>query len=218
MSDARDRILGRIRQRQGRGKSRPSQAELQAACSYIEAHPRGPMPEVPGDLPARFRAKAGALQSTTEEVEREPDVPGAVARYLRSGALPLSGCVWPALAHLDWKGAGLDLEPRAANGQDLVGVTGAFAAIAETGTLMLVSGPAMPASVSLLPETHVAIVAAKRILAHMESAWDLARAELGQLPRAVNFISGPSRTGDIEQQIVMGAHGPYRVHIVIVRG
>jgi L-lactate dehydrogenase complex protein LldG len=83
---------------------------------------------------------------------------------------------------------------------------------------MLASGPGSPASVSLLPETHVALVGAARIVAFMEEAWDLARAELGQLPRAVNFVSGPSRTGDIEQQIVMGAHGPYRVHIVVMLG
>ena len=97
-------------------------------------------------------------------------------------------------------------------------MTGAFSAIAETGTLMMVSGGQTPATASLLPETHVAIVPAARIVPHMEDAWDLARRELGQLPRAVNFISGPSRTADIEQQMVLGAHGPYRVHIIILGG
>ena len=82
---------------------------------------------------------------------------------------------------------------------------------------MVASGPGTPASASLLPETHVAVVRAERIVARMEEAWDLARQAFGQLPRAVNFISGPSRTGDIEQQLVLGAHGPYRVHIIIVR-
>jgi len=216
-NDARAKIFGRIRKAQGRGSSRPSQAEQEAVQTYLGAHPRGPMPEIAGDLVVRFRAKAESMQSTTEEVAREADVPEALARYLRANGLPLSGCVWPLLARLDWKSAGLDLAPRAAQGDDPVGVTGAFAALAETGTLMLVSGPAMPASVSLLPETHVAIVPSGRIVSHMELAWDLARAELGQLPRAVNFVSGPSRTGDIEQQIVMGAHGPYRVHIILVR-
>jgi L-lactate dehydrogenase complex protein LldG len=107
---------------------------------------------------------------------------------------------------------------RPATGSDLVGITECFCALAETGTLMLCSGPDTPAATSLLPETHVAIVPAERILVGMEEAWNLARAELGEIPRAVNFISGPSRTGDIEQTIVLGAHGPYRVHIVIVRG
>ena len=82
---------------------------------------------------------------------------------------------------------------------------------------MVVSGPATPAAVSLLPETHIAIVPVARIVKHMEDGWALARAELGQLPRLVNFISGPSRTGDIDQTIVLGAHGPYRVHMILVR-
>ena len=97
-----------------------------------------------------------------------------------------------------------------------MGITGCFCAVAETGTLMMCSSPDTPATVSLLPETHIAVVPASRILPYMEDAWDLARKELGTLPRAVNFISGPSRTGDIEQTIVLGAHGPYRVHLVIV--
>jgi len=68
----------------------------------------------------------------------------------------------------------------------------------------------------LLPDTHVAIVRSERIVAGMEEAFALIRAELGAMPRAVNFVSGPSRTGDIEQTIVVGAHGPFRVHIVVV--
>jgi len=214
---ARERILSRIRKQQGRGGSRPSGAETEAVQTYIRAHPRGPLPAVEGDLVARFRVKAESLQSSSDEVAAEGEVPAAVARYLKANKLPLAGCVWPALAHLDWRGAGLELEPRRANGDDLVGVTGVFAAIAETGTLMLASGPESPSSVSLLPETHIAIVPAERIVAYMEEVWDRARAAFGQLPRAINFVSGPSRTGDIEQQIIMGAHGPYRVHLIIVR-
>jgi L-lactate dehydrogenase complex protein LldG len=98
----------------------------------------------------------------------------------------------------------------------MVGITGCFAAIAETGTLAMASGPDSPASMNLLPETHVAIVPASRIVPHMEDVFALVRDELGQLPRAFNFISGPSRTADIEQTIVLGAHGPYRVHIIIL--
>jgi L-lactate dehydrogenase complex protein LldG len=214
---ARDRILARIRKAQGRGASRPSQAELEAIETYLCAHPRGTLPKVEGDLLARFRARAESMQSTTDEVAAEGDIPAAVARYLKSGKLPLAGCVWPQLAHLGWKAAGLALEPRGARAEDALGVTGAFAAIAETGTLVLASGPDTPATASLLPETHVAVVRAERIVAHMEDAFALARETFGQLPRAINFVSGPSRTADIDQTIVVGAHGPSRVHIVLVR-
>jgi L-lactate dehydrogenase complex protein LldG len=214
---AREKILARIRKAQGRGGNTPSRAELEAVETYLRAHPRGTLPKVETDLLARFRARAEAMQSTTEEVAAKAEVPAAVARYLTSGHLPLAGCVWPQWAELDWQGAGLALEPREANGSDAVGVTGAFAAIAETGTLVLASGPDTPATVSLLPETHVAVLPARRIVAHMEDAWAFARAEFGQLPRAINFVSGPSRTADIDQTIVLGAHGPYRVHIIVVR-
>ena len=213
---ARARILQRIRRAQGRGGHGPSAAEREAVGTYLRAHPRGPLPEAAVDLVAHFCDRARAASSTWDRVARVEDAPAAVRRYLDAQALPSSGCVWPDLASLDWAGAGLALAPRAAQGDDPIGVTGAFCALAETGTLMLVSGPGTPASVSLLPETHVAVVPVARIVAHMEDGWDLARSELGQLPRAVNFISGPSRTADIEQTLVLGAHGPYRVHIVLV--
>jgi len=213
---SREKILARIRKAQGRGGNRPSQAELEAVETYLRAHPRGTLPPVEADLVARFRARAEATQCTTDEVATEGDAPVAVARFLKANNLPLAGSVWPQIAHLDWKGVGLALDPRSAKDGDPVGVTGAFAAIAETGTLVLASGPDTPATVSLLPETHVAVVFARRIVAHMEDAWALARAEFGQLPRAINFVSGPSRTADIDQTIVLGAHGPYRVHIVLV--
>ncbi len=127
------------------------------------------------------------------------EVPGLVARYLRERDLPMKGVCWPAMALLDWQDADIEIEPRAARGDDLVGITGAFLGIAETGTLMLLSGVQTPATVSLLPETHIAVVEAGRIVATMEQAWDRLRVERGALPRAVNFISGPSRTADIEQ-------------------
>jgi L-lactate dehydrogenase complex protein LldG len=59
-------------------------------------------------------------------------------------------------------------------------------------------------------------VMAERVVGHYEDGFALARQERGELPRATNLVSGPSRTGDIEQTIVLGAHGPYRVHVLIV--
>ena len=211
--DARKEILGRIRQ--ARGASDPAAAKA-SIDSYVRARARGPVREMPGDLVERFIANATAQQTTCVRVPGARDVPAAVAGYLRSMGLPAEGCVWPALSSFDWAAAGLRLEARGANGDDPVGVTGAFAALAETGTLMLLSAEDTPPTVSLLPETHVAVLAASRVVAVMEDAWDLAREAFAELPRAVNFISGPSRTGDIEQKMVLGAHGPYRVHIVVM--
>lgn len=215
---ARREILARIRAAQGRGaSSRPSQAEIEAVETYIGRHPRGSLPAIEADLVVRFRSRAESMQSTTDLVDRLADAPAAAARYLAAGGLPREGCVWPALAGLDWAGVGLRLQARGAKDRDLVGVTGAFAALAETGTLVVVSAPDTPASVSLLPETHIAVVPAGCIVAHMEDAWQRLREALGEPPRLVNFISGPSRTGDIDQTIVLGAHGPYRVHMILVR-
>ena len=212
---ARDNILARIRARQGKPAA-PEASERDAVAAHIKAHPRNARPELAWDPVARFREQALRLASTIEDVTSLDGVPAATARYLRQHGLPLTAVCWPQFADLPWQGAGMDIEARAARDTDLVGVTGAFCAIAETGTLMTVSGPRTPATASLLPETHIAIVPASRIVRGMEEAWQLVRAELGQPPRAVSFISGPSRTADIEQTVTLGAHGPYRVHILLM--
>ena len=80
----------------------------------------------------------------------------------------------------------------------------------------MLAGADTPTATTLLPDTHIAVVRAERIVAGMEEAFALIRRERGALPRAVNMISGPSRTGDIEQTIVLGAHGPYRVHVLVL--
>jgi L-lactate dehydrogenase complex protein LldG len=126
------------------------------------------------------------------------------------------GVCWPEFAGLDWARSALSVEVRPTIGDDLLGITGVFCAIAETGTLVIVAGAETPSATTLLPETHVAVVPVDRIVDTMEDAFALIRFELGRVPRAINLISGPSRTGDIEQTIVLGAHGPFRVHILVV--
>jgi L-lactate dehydrogenase complex protein LldG len=220
---ARAAILQRIRTNQGR--SGPSTAAERAlAEEYLARHPAGPRPELAGDLKLHFRRMAERMSSTVDEVATLADAPAAVVRYLAAQGLVARAVVWPQLAGLGWTQAGLEVEARPprrdeSRGADLVGITGCFCALAETGTLVLTSGPDTPASTHLLPETHVAVVPASRIVAGMEDAFALLRAERGgvasMMPRAINMVSGPSRTGDIEQTIVLGAHGPYRVHIVI---
>lgn len=213
---ARDRILLRVRAALGRSGPLPQQP-AEAMRAYIVQHPSGPRPQAQWDLAERLRERALTLATTVDEVETMAGVPAAVARYLRAHGLPPQAVIWPELAGLDWQAAGIAAEARKAEGMDLVGVTGAYCALAETGTLLLLSGAATPASTSLLPETHIAILPTARIVKSMEDAWALLRAERGQLPRATNFVSGPSRTADIEQTLVLGAHGPYRVHLVLVQ-
>jgi L-lactate dehydrogenase complex protein LldG len=211
---SRENILARIRARQGKDPV-PTDAERAAVRAHIGAHPVSARPRMEWEPAARFRERALGLASTVDEVEAIQSVPAAAARYLRAHSLPLAAVCWAELAALDWRAAGIDIAVREARDTDLVGITGAFCAIAETGTLMTLSGRETPPTVSLLPETHIAVVSKSRIVRGMEEAWQLLRDVIGNPPRAVNFISGPSRTADIEQTVTLGAHGPYRVHVVI---
>lgn len=216
-SSARKAIFSRIRQAQNR-PAEPTAAERSAVSEYLALHSQGPRPSIGTDMLARFKDQALRMSDTIETVDSERDVPAAVARFLDQHDLERQAIAWSTLDGLGWGEAGVAVEFRPPRNEDLVGITGSFCAVAETGTLMLLSGPKTWSSASLLPETHIAILHRSRIVAGMEDAFALARSEHGELPRAVNFISGPSRTGDIEQTIVLGAHGPYRVHVIIVLG
>jgi len=190
-------------------------AHTETINSHLAQHPRGPLPLRPDNLIAHFKERAFKLSSDVLGTNDRREVPILLANYLRERKLPGNCICWPTLADLPWAAAGLNMQSRPAQNSDLIGVTGAFCAIAETGTLMMLSGADTPATTSLLPETHVAVFDPRRIVATMEDAWDLMRKERGQPPRAVNFISGPSRTADIEQTVTLGAHGPYRVLIIL---
>jgi L-lactate dehydrogenase complex protein LldG len=260
---ARENILARIRERQGRPPAE-TDAEREAVREHIRSHAVSARPNMDWEPVARFRERALGLASTVDEVASLAAVPAAVAGYLKARSLPLAAVCWPEFERLDWREAGLEVAVRAARESDLVGITGAFCAIAETGTLMTITGPDTPGTASLLPETHIAVLRPSRIVRGMEEAWQLLRAEMGQaasggagapfrgcdpgaddsatdvarsvadsdrvvlsretvgsvtavaMPRAVTFISGPSRTADIEQTVTLGAHGPYRVHIMLL--
>jgi L-lactate dehydrogenase complex protein LldG len=212
---SRDEILQRVRAGVGRGAAAERRA---AAEAWIAGRARGPQPTLGADLAGRFISKAESLASSVGRIAGRADLPAAVARFLAAGELGTAAVIAPELADLGWASSGLTVAARPAVDHDTVGITGCFCAIAETGTLLLLSGSQTPATVSLLPETHIALVDERRIVGTMEEAFALLRAEHGRLPRALNFISGPSRTGDIEQTIVLGAHGPRRVHLLIAGG
>lgn len=220
MSSARDNILGRVRL--ALGKRERDAAGFALADATIAAHVQGPRPALAGARVLRFMQRAQDMESTVERVAERTLIPAAVRRYI--DALPLAAAVvnrhagvcWPEFAALDWTGAGLKIEPRPTQGGDWLGISGVFCAIAETGTMAILAGAEAPTATALLPDTHVAVVPASRIVDAMEDAFALIRRERSALPRAVNLISGPSRTGDIEQTIVLGAHGPFRVHVIVV--
>lgn len=205
--NARERVLARVRAAQAAGARRDN----------IE-QPTYPLSAAGPDLIARFSQSAARLGSEVLRVGELRAVPATVARYLATHKLPARAVCWPELTALPWATQDVDVEARAARGDDGVGITGAFCAIAETGTLMLLSGAQTPATVSLLPETHIAVVSTSALVTTMEQAWARQRAHAGALPRAVNFISGPSRTADVEQTVTLGAHGPRNVLIVLVDG
>ncbi len=219
---SREAILSRICK--ALRKDRTDAQPRTDAEAYIAVHRHGPRPAQPADLIARFVERAGDMASTVERIGAIAEVPAAVARYLDSLELPPAlaaqqshqGVCWSEFSHLDWTGAGLAIDAQPTLGHDRLGITGSFCAIAETGTLVFLSGADTPTATALLPDTHVAVVRADRVVAGMEEVFALVRAERGEMPRALNMISGPSRTGDIEQTIVLGAHGPFRVHILLL--
>lgn len=212
----RDNIMKRIRAANGRSVEASFQEE-QIAGRRMRDHDRGPLPTMDWEPLPRFKERCLAMLTTLDEIETLEELPAAVARYLKEQSLPTKGVCWPEFSTLPWQIAGLSMDPRPSSGEDKVGITGSFCGIAETGTLMMLSGEQWHATTSLLPETHIAVVRQSRILRAMEDGWDLLRREHDGMPRQVNFISGPSRTADIEMTLVMGAHGPFRVHIVLLK-
>jgi len=146
-------------------------------------------------------------------------VPGAVADYLAAQNLPGSVIMapHPELQAIPWSARPLlEIRQGRAQGTDTVSVQHGFAGIAETGTLMLPSSPERPVTLNLLADTEIVVLRASVIVGAYEEAWDRLRAELGAMPRNVMLVTGPSRSADIEQTLELGAHGPRRLHIVLV--
>jgi L-lactate dehydrogenase complex protein LldG len=220
---ARAQILDGIRRSLHRGELT---GDARAAVDErLAVPPRGPavararLPQP--EKVALFCQWAEANNATVARVAA-PEVPAEVAGYLARNNLPASAAMAPSpqLEGYDWANQRmLSLRRGRAGASDPVSITGAFAGIAETGTLVMTSGPDHPVSLNLLPDTHVVVLREADIVSGYEDVWARLRARYGKnaLPRTVNTITGPSRTGDIEQTIELGAHGPRRMHIVVVR-
>jgi L-lactate dehydrogenase complex protein LldG len=222
--DARHAMFGRIRR--ALGVSGDEADRRQAVAMRLSDHPRNLVPRRASLDPAGqvelFRTEAEAVQATVEDARSPADIPELVAHYLRSHNLPprLRHGEDPLLTGLAWseRTPGLEVETGPARPADEVSLSCAFAGVAETGTLVLISGPDNPTTLNFLPETHIVVLRKSAIAGSYEDVWDRLRQHVGEgvMPRTVNLVTGPSRTGDIEQTIELGAHGPRRLHIILL--
>ncbi len=235
MTDARAQILAGIQNSLKRGPLAGDQAAglearvVRHAPNLIPARARDLDRERLVDL---FERLAGEVQASVARVRSLDDVPDAVGDYLARHNLPaeMTAAPDPLIDSAPWqKRPLLKLRRGRADGREAVGLSAAFAAVAETATLMLASGSSSPAALNFLPDTHVVVLPIGRLVGSLEDAWTRLRATIvpdaagaagglggKSMPRTINFITGPSRTGDIEQKIEMGAHGPRRLHIILL--
>ena len=225
MSGARERIFATLRA--GLKETVNDPARPEAVAARIAGHPRNLVPQraqIPHaaqvDL---FIAKVEALTVTVDRVDGAQEVPGRIADYLARHNLPsaLKVAPDPLLEKLPWADRPmLQVEYGPGRSSDLVSVTPAFAGIAETGTLVLHSSATTPTTLHFVPDHHLVVMRESQITGGLEDAFARLREKLGSVenwPRTVNFVTGPSRTADIEGVPVLGAHGPRRLHIVLIK-
>jgi L-lactate dehydrogenase complex protein LldG len=220
---ARDLIFGSIRR--SLGVSGKEATRRKTVDDRLAQHPAGLIPArgqlAPKQRLALFRTMVEAANGSVEEIADAGDVPGAIAALLRTHNLPMAvrRGADPRLAALPWeRERTLEVAVGPTDGKDLAAVSHAFGAVAESGTLMLVSGPDNPTTLNFLPDTHIVVVDAKDVAGDYETLWRRLRETFGDglMPRTVNLITGPSRSADIEQTLILGAHGPRRLHVVLV--
>jgi L-lactate dehydrogenase complex protein LldG len=224
---SKDAILGAIRRGLRRG---PLPADQRAMLEgRLATHPRHLIP-ARSRLPrpeqiALFIRNVEKEYGTVARVPEAAAIPAAIADYLAQQNLEPRFVLapHPDLAALPWSDRPLlRFEARRADPSDAVSVQHGYAAIAETGTLMLPSDATRPTTLNLLAETEIVVLRSSRIVGAYEEAWDILRRERadpvtgGFMPRNVMLVTGPSRSADIEQTLELGAHGPRRLHIVLL--
>jgi L-lactate dehydrogenase complex protein LldG len=219
--NAREAVLANIRRSLGvTGNEAPRQFEVERR---IAEAPAGVVPQRgQGDAERRvatFKAEAERAQATVAEVASLGAAPAEVARFLRDANCPATVRMGadPRLAALPWGETTLEVSSGPSDGHDINAVSIALAGIAETGTLALVSGADNPTTLNFLPDNHIVVLRREDVVADYEAAFARLREVYGKgsAPRTLNLVTGPSRSGDIEQTLLLGAHGPRRLHIVI---
>ncbi len=225
MTDARTSMLAAVRAALGRERLPDTEAavlqrRLDEPRSNIVPARGQPSPEERID---RFIFEAERVQATVVRLAGLEEVPDAVVRYLRVANMPSAVRIGDdaVMQAVPWHSEPLlETATGPAVDSDAASVTSAFAGVAETGTLILLSGPKSPTTLNFLPEAHLVVLPSERIVGSYEDAWQRLRGKLGngRMPRVVNWITGPSRTADIEQTLLLGAHGPKRLQIMLVDG
>ena len=219
---ARDTVLGKIRRSLHVDSGDVGRRAI--VIARLEGAPRSVVP-ARGQLPkeeriALFTAMAEKVSATVARVGRADDVPAAVADFLRNHNLPATVRMGDdgLIAGLPWERTQVEIKRGPSDGNDAVGLSHAAGGVAESGTLVLLSGPDNPTTLNFLPETHIVVIRAADIAGDYETVWDEVRETYGKghMPRTVNMVTGPSRSADIEQTLLLGAHGPRRLHIVVV--
>jgi L-lactate dehydrogenase complex protein LldG len=218
----RQAIIGAIQRGLKRGPLPVDQKAMLAG--RIAAHPRHIIPKR-GQLEAEGRVELFGKYVEQEfgTFVRLPSlaaVPEAIVGYLAQQNVAPSIVVSPhpdLLAIPFGERPLLDVRFGTATAVDPVSVQHGFTGIAETGTLMLPSGPARPTSNNLLSDNAIVVLKASDIVGCYEEAFDRLR-EVGAMPRNVMLVTGPSRSADIEQTLELGAHGPRRLHVLIIDG
>lgn len=167
------------------------------------------------DVLLRFERELGALGVDTHHADT-PHAARCIVSELAGDRAVLS---WDAdaLPHDVFsvlRAPVLGSAPRAEQAAAEIGITGCDAAIAETGSLVLLSGPGRSRTASLLPRTHLAIVRRDQVLPTLADAFERLREKMSTAA-SLTVITGPSRTADIELTLTLGIHGPARVVVVI---
>jgi L-lactate dehydrogenase complex protein LldG len=222
-SGARAQILNGIRRSLRRGElAGPARDAVEARLAAPLRGPSVARAQLPQPEKIALFCQWAETNNATVARVAPGEVAGEVSAYLMRNNLPAQAAMAPSplLDRYDWASQKmLALRRGRGEGSDQVSITGAFAGIAETGTLVMASGPDHPVSLNLLPDTHVVVLREDDIVAGYEDVWARLRERYGKdaMPRTVNTITGPSRTGDIEQAMELGAHGPQRMHILVVR-
>ena len=202
-----------------------SPGERQAGVASRLAAPPPPiiLDRAPADRAGRdeyFCARAEETSATTDRIDAFQDLPGAIAAYLgrRNRTGPIKAQPRAPFTDLNW--APLEVAFGPGEDGDGIGLVLADGAAAETGTLFLMSGRSAPTALNFLPETLIAVLPLADLAGDYEGAWALLRDTSGNQfpPRTVNWITGPSRSADIEQRVLMGVHGPRDLHIILVDG